>query len=591
MMLRRTFASLLLLAVLQTALALETTPAKPAAPPATTPAPFPTAPAIAPAAPEGDTGRYPLSTAQARHALAVTANPHATDAALAMLRRGGSAIDAAIAAQAVLGLVEPQSSGFGGGAFLVFFDGRQALSYDGRETAPATARPDRFLDAQEKPLPFYAAVGSGRGVGVPGVVAALADAHRAHGRLPWRTLFAPAIALARDGFPVSPRLHDLIARDPLLRQKDATRRYFFDPQGAPWPVGHRLRNPDYAATLQWLARKGARAFYDGAESAALIRALNAEGSDLTPADWRGYRARVAPALCAPYRQWQVCSAPPPSGGLAVLQTLRLLDGFAYDGDLPAHLHRLLEAERLAFADRQRYSADPAHIPVPVAGLLDDAYLTARRALIGEQSMKTASAGIPPGLAPPWGQDGQLLEHGTTHLVIADARGRWLSMTSSIEDAFGSRLMAGGMLFNNQLTDFSFAPAENGRPLANAVAPGKRPRSAMAPVIVLDRAQRPVLAVGSPGGSRIIGYVLRTLVASLDEGLPPGAAVSVPLVLSRNGPAEVDRDFPPVLREALAAHGQPFASADLNSGIALLARRGQQLEGAADPRREGRAAGY
>lgn len=557
--------------------------------------PTATAPAVTPlagkAAPEGDTGRYPLSAAQASQAMAVTANPHATDAALATLRQGGNAIDAAIAAQAVLGLVEPQSSGFGGGAFLIYHDGKQTLSFDGRETAPAAATADRFLDRNGQPLPFHAAVASGRGIGIPGVVAAMYEAHKRQGRLHWRHLFTPAIQLARQGFPVSPRLHALIARDPLLRTKAATRQYFFDAQGEPWPVGHLLKNPDYARTLERLAKYGAIGFYNSRETRALITELNREGADFTAADWGNYRARISPALCAPYREWKVCTAPPPAGGWTVLQTLRLLEGFRYEGNLPLHLHRLLEAERLSFADRQRYSADPAFVPVPLAALLHEDYIATRRALIGDQSMKTASAGTPPGLTPPWGEDGQLLEHGTTHLVIADRRGHWLSMTSSIEDAFGSRVMAGGMLFNNQLTDFSFIQKENGRPLANNIVPGKRPRSAMSPIIVLDRHHKPVLALGSPGGSRIIGYVLRALVASLDEKLPPAAAVSAPLVLSRNGPTEIDTDFPPALRAALEAHGHPFIVTDLNSGIALIQRRDHAAQGAADPRREGRAAGY
>ncbi|MCC2637752.1 MAG: gamma-glutamyltransferase [Moraxellaceae bacterium] len=580
--------SVLLLLALCSApsLALDSAPAGPAAT-----APAPPAGKGAPAAPEGDTGRYPLSAARASQAMAVTANPYATDAALAILRQGGNAIDAAIAAQAVLGLVEPQSSGFGGGAFIVYHDGKQTQSFDGRETAPAAATPDRFLDKDGQPLAFHAAVASGRGIGIPGVVAALYEAHKRHGRLHWRQLFTPAIQLARQGFPVSPRLHALIARDPLLRTKSATRQYFFNAEGEPWPVGHLLKNPDYAHTLERLARFGVIGFYTSRETRALIAELQREGADFTPADWRNYRARISPALCAPYREWTVCTAPPPAGGWTVLQTLRLLEGFRYEGNLPLHLHRLLEAERLSFADRQRYSADPAFVPVPLTALLHEDYIAGRRELIGEQSMKTASAGTPPGLMPPWGQDGQLLENGTTHLVIADRYGHWLSMTSSIEDAFGSRLMAGGMLFNNQLTDFSFSPQENGRPLANDIVPGKRPRSAMSPVIVLDRHGAPLLALGSPGGSRIIGYVLRALVASLDEKLPPAEAVSAPLVLSRNGPTEIDADFPPALRAALEARGHPFSLADLNSGIALVQRRQEATQGAADPRREGRAAGY
>ncbi|MES2918648.1 MAG: gamma-glutamyltransferase family protein [Pseudomonadota bacterium] len=587
-MTRRSLWLVLLALHTPAALALQSGP-RGDAPPAAPPLQAPVSKEAATAAPEGGTGRYALSAARAQQAMAVTANPHATAAALDMLRRGGGAIDAAIAAQAVLGLVEPQSSGFGGGAFLVYHDGKTALSYDGRETAPASATADRFLDAQGQPMGFHQAVASGRGMGVPGVVAALAKAHLQHGRLPWRTLFTPAIHLARAGFPVSPRLHALIARDPLLRAEPSARRYFFDAAGQPWPIGHMLSNPDYADTLERLAA-GARGFYDSAATRKLITLLNAEGADFTPADWRDYRARVTPALCAPYRQWSVCSAPPPAGGWTVLQTLRILDGFPVTRDPVLRLHRLLEAERLSFADRQRYSADPAFAPLPLAALLHDEYINLRRALISDSSMDRADAGTPAGVDVPWAMDGQLLENGTTHLVIADRRGHWLSMTSSIEDAFGSRVMAGGMLFNNQLTDFSFAPSENGRPLANRVGAGKRPRSAMAPVLVLDRDRRPLLALGSPGGSRIIGYVLHALVASLDDNLPPAQAVAAPLVLSRNGPTEIDHDFPADLRAALVARGHELVETDLNSGIALIRRGAAGTDGAADPRREGRAAG-
>lgn len=546
---------------------------------------------VAPAAPEGDTGRYPLSTATGDKAMVVTANAYASQAALTILRQGGSAIDAAIAAQTVLGLVEPQSSGIGGGAFLVYHDGEKTLSIDGRETAPATATVEHFLDADGKPLPFYTAIDKGLGVGVPGVLAALDTAHTRYGRLPWKTLFDPAITLARQGFPISPRLHALMARDPLLLKKKQTRDYFFDRQGQPYPVGHVLRNPAYANTLEKIARSGAREFYQGRTAQQLVTALQREGADLRLDDWRHYRPRVSEALCHPYRQWRVCTALPPSGGWTVLQTLALLQGFPVTTDTGLQLHRLLEAERLTFADRQRYSADPAFVPVPLAGLLSPDYLATRRALIGEHSMGTAEAGTPPGLAQRWGQDAQLLENGTTQLVIVDAQGHWLSMTSSIEDAFGSRLLVNGIFFNNQLTDFSFNPTENGQPLANRVQPGKRPRSAMSPVIVFDADNTPVLALGSPGGSRIIGYVLHALVASLDGGKTAGETVSLPLALSRNGPTEVDRDFPAAWRTLLEARGHEFRSADLNSGLAVIRRQGERLEGAADPRREGKALGF
>jgi len=544
----------------------------------------------APAAPEGDTGRYALSTASSLKAMVVTANPYATAAARDILAAGGSAIDAAFAAQAVLGLVEPQSSGFGGGAFVVYHDGQQTLSIDGRETAPANAQPSRFLNTDGSPLSFHTAISSGQGVGVPGVLAALEEAHRRYGRLTLRKLLQPAIHLSREGFPVSARLHALIARDPLLQKNPGTLAYFFAADGAPHPVGHRLKNPAYAATLERLAKWGTRDFYRGRLMKKTVQALQQHGSDLTPADWKNYQARITPALCAPYRQFEVCSAPPPAGGLTVLQTLRLLDGFAPEADESVRLHRLLEAERLSFADRQRYSADPAFVPVPVQGLLSTNYLDARRALITDTSLDKADAGIPPGLTAPWGQDGQLLENGTTHLVIVDAQGHWLSMTSSIEDAFGSRLLVHGMLFNNQLTDFSFVPQEHGKPLANRVQGGKRPRSAMSPVIVLDAQHRPVLALGSPGGSRIIGYVLQALTASLDMNLSPVDVVQLPHALSRNGPTEIDADLPIDLQNALRERGHDIVPADMNSGLALIRRDHDRLQGAADPRREGQAAG-
>lgn len=544
----------------------------------------------APLAPEGNTGRYALSTARTAQAMAVTANSHATDAARRILWAGGSAIDAAIAAQAVLGLVEPQSSGIGGGAFIVYSDGKKTLSFDGRETAPSNASDARFLFQDGKAMPFYTAIDSGLGVGVPGVMAALEEAHERYGRLPWNKLFTPAIELARGGFAISPRLHALIARDPLLREKDKARDYFFDKDGNALPVGHILKNPAYAETLERIASGGAKEFYRGKMAQEMVKSLNLLGSDATYQDWSSYKAIVSDALCQPYRQLQVCTAAPPSGGWTVLQTLSILNQFPPENDQALRLHRLLEAERLAFADRQRYSADPAFVPVPLKGLLEKSYIENRQSLIGEKSMNTATAGIPAGVDTAWVDDKQMQENGTTHIVVADSRGHWLSMTSSIEDAFGSRLFVDGVFFNNQLTDFSFVPLENGKAVANRVQAGKRPRSAMSPVIVLD-GKKPVLALGSPGGSRIIGYVLRALTASIDEGLPPAEIVTQPMILSRNGPTEVDSDFPQDLRESLQGYGQQFSNSDLNSGLAIIRRNNGLLEGAADPRREGKAAGF
>lgn len=545
-----------------------------------------------PAAPEAESGRYPLSAITARKHLAVTANPYATQAALSMLRAGGSAIDAAIAAQAVLGLVEPQSSGFGGGAFLVYHDGQATQAYDGRETAPAAATATRFLHANQEPRDFHDVLRSGQAIGVPGALAMLAEAHRRHGRLPWARLFRPAIRLAEHGFPVSHRLHTLIAADPLLRERAAAHTYFYTADGQALPVGHRLRNPAYARSLRQIARDGAHSFYRGALARELTTELARAGSDITPADLAGYRPRVTAALCAPYRIYRACTAPPPSGGWTVLQTLALLAPLppVQSPDDAEARHRLLLAERLSFADRQRYSADPAFIPVPLTGLLADTYLGQRRVLITDHDPGTVDAGIPPGLTPPWGPDGQLLEHGTSQLTIVDGRGHWLSLTTSVEDAFGSRVLIAGMLMNNQLTDFSFRPVQDGHPLANRLDPGKRPRSAMSPVLVFDAHGKPLLALGSPGGSRIIGYVVQALVMSLDAGLTPAQVVALPHTLNRNGATEIEANLPTAMQNALTAKGHELRANELTSGLALIRRVGSKLEGAADPRREGMAAG-
>lgn len=550
---------------------------------------LPAAALTSPDAPEAATGRYALSTATSSKAMVVTANAHASEAARRMLQQGGSAVDAAIAAQAVLGLVEPQSSGFGGGLFLVYFDGRQAMSVDGRETAPARLHRDSFLRAPGEAMAFDDVIQSGMAVGVPGAVAALEASHRRWGRLPWKTLFQPAIALAEAGFPVSPRLHALIQQDRLLARQPDTRSYFFDQDGQPWPVGHLLRNPDYARSLRLLADKGAPAFYRGALALELARRVQARGGVLHARDLKAYRPKVAPAFCQPYRHYRICTAPPPAGGSTVLQALKLIEPLNTEATPPElALHHLMEAERLAFADRQRYSADPAFVPVPLAGLFDPAYLDSRRRLISEKRIASVSAGIPPGLKAPWGTDGQLLERGTTQLSIVDAEGHWLSMTSSIEDAFGSRLLAGGMLLNNQLTDFSFLPEQGGRPLANALAPGKRPRSAMSPTLVFDARGEPLMSLGAPGGSRIIGFVTQALVGSLDLGLSPGDAVQQPHRLSRSGPVEAESDGNDSDLAALRARGHSIVTGDINSGLAIIRREGTQLTGAADPRREGQA---
>lgn len=541
--------------------------------------------------PEAATGRYPLSVAQARKAMVVTAHPLATQAALNILRAGGTAADAAVTAQAVLGLVEPQSSGFGGGSFLLHAHGGQVTAIDGRETAPAAANAQRFLTPEQQPMRFNEALAQARAVGIPGTVAALAAAHQRWGKLPWATLLAPAISLAESGAPVSDRLFRLAAQDELLARSDSTAAYFLDANGQAFPPGTRLKNPAYADLLRLLAKTGPQGFYQSAWADSVVQQLQAAGSDIRTSDWRQYQAIVAPALCRPI-PWavlkrQLCSVPPPSGGLTVIENLLLMT--QAPSALPFH-HRLLEAQRLGFADRQRYSADPAFVPVPVTDLLSPGYIQARAALITERAGGTVSAGqVLPTLS--LATDTQVLEHGTSHFTIVDGRGHWLAMTSSIEDAFGSRLMINGVLMNNQLTDFSFVPELDGLPVANRVAAGKRPRSAMSPSFVLNAAGQPLLSVGSPGGSRIIGFNTGVIARWLNGEHDAGQLVSAAHAINRNGLTELEPGFPHDIRTDLVARGHDIRDTEMASGLAVIVRRAKGLQGAADPRREGQAAGY
>jgi len=534
--------------------------------------------------------------ARAARQMVVAANPLAAEAGRDILRAGGTAVDAAIAAELVLNLVEPQSSGIGGGAFLLHYDGQSGAvaAYDGRETAPAAATPGLFLTAAGEPMEFWDAVVGGRSVGVPGLVRLLELAHRAHGRLPWARLFEPAITLAETGFLVSPRLHALIAEDPYLKIFPATAAYFTDASGAPLAAGTQLRNPAFAATLRRIAQDGADAFYNGPIAEAIVAAVQGTTPNpggLSLADLAGYQAKRREALCAPYRTWRVCGMPPPtSGGVAVLQILGLLERFdlpALAPDSAAAWHLITEASRLAFADRDRFLADADFVPVPVARLLAPDYLARRSAAIApDASLGTAEPGLP-------AQNGAMpVQHdppSTTHLVVVDAAGNAVSMTASIESAFGARLMAAGFLLNNELTDFSFRPDIDGRPVANRVEPGKRPRSSMAPTIALASDGRLALAVGSPGGSRIIGYVVKALVATLDWGLDIQAAIDLPNVVNRNGASEVEEGAAD-LAAGLTAAGGEVKLVPLNSGLHGIAVTAAGLTGGADPRREGVALG-
>ncbi len=532
--------------------------------------------------------------------MVAAANPLAVEAGSRILKQGGNAVDAAIAVQLVLGLVEPQSSGLGGGAFLLLHDAKanRLIAYDGRETAPAAATPDRFMQ-DGKPMSFYAAVVGGRAVGVPGTVRLLEVAHRQHGKLNWSALFAPAIALAEQGFAVSPRLHALLAAERHLTQPRA-RSYFYAADGKPLPVGTVLVNPAYAATLRRIAAGGADAFYRGDIARDIVETANAHPThpgDLTLADLAGYKVKVREAVCDTYRSYRVCGMPlPSSGGLTVLQMLKILEPFDVKAMGPASfwsVHYFSEAGRLAFADRDVYMADPAFF-TPPSGLLDAAYLRARSALIRpDVSMGVAAPGVPPEKLPAarrvaLGRGDAPEFPSTSHFSIVDRYGNAVAMTTTIEDGFGSRLMTqGGFLLNNELTDFSFVPTEQGKPVANRVEGGKRPRSSMAPTIVYDRFGRVAIVAGSPGGSAIINYVARTLVAMIDWDMDPQAAVALPNFGSRNGPTELERNTPLVaLEPKLKALGAPVWVTEHTSGLHVIQRTKDGWVGGADPRREG-----
>jgi gamma-glutamyltranspeptidase/glutathione hydrolase len=547
--------------------------------------------------PEAATGYQPAAPAYARRFMVAAANPLAVDAGVQTLRMGGSAVDAAIAVQMVLGLVEPQSSGIGGGALLLHWSRveKRLRAYDGRETAPAAARPGRFLDASGKPLALAEAIVNGRAVGVPGVLRMLEAAHRRHGRIAWARLFDPAIRLAEQGFPMSPRLHQLLEAESALRGDAAARALYYRSDGRPRPVGAPLFNPEYAASLRAIAASGAGAFYNGAIAQDLVRAVAAHGrpGDLALGDLQHYRAIEREPVCADYRGRRICSMGPPAGGVTVLQVLGILERTAFHRAAPGSaeaLHLFSEAARLAYADRARYLADPAFVPQPVAGLLEFDYLESRAALIGERSMGRALPGMPRG-APRVPVDPAAVEReGTSHLSIVDARGDAVAMTTTIESAFGSRIMVRGFLLNNELTDFSLAPGSE-RAVANRVEPGKRPRSAMSPVMVFGRDGQLQAVLGSAGGPPIITYVAKTLVAMLDWGLDAQSAVALPNFGSRNGPTEIERGSAlEALAPALRERGHEMLLLELTSGTQVIERVADGWRGGADPRREGVARG-
>jgi gamma-glutamyltranspeptidase / glutathione hydrolase len=540
------------------------------------------------------------SSAADRHMIAA-AHPLAAEAGLEMLRAGGSALDAALAAQFVLGLVEPQSSGLGGGAFILHWNAgtRSLAAFDGRETAPAAAKPDRFLAPDGKPLRFIEAAVGGSSVGVPGLLRVLELAHAKHGKLAWARLFEPAIRHAEAGFAISPRLHRLLAEEQEMRAIEPARSYFYRPDGAPRAAGEILQNPAYAETLRALAGS-AGAFYSGAIAADIVATVAGaprNPGDLTLADLAAYRAVERSAVCGAYRVYRICGMPPPtSGGVAVLQILSFLEPFEMKALKPLSVeaaHLFAEAGKLAFADRDRYLADPDHVAVPVAGLLDNAYLKGRGALIrSDRASGRAEPGEPPRKAGLNWIDGTSPElPATSHISVVDAAGDAVSMTTTIESGFGSRLMVRGFLLNNQLTDFSFVPEAGGMAVANAVAPGKRPRSSMSPTLVFGPDGRLRLVTGSPGGAQIIGYAAQSLIAVLDWGLDPQSAAALPHYGNRNGPTELEADTQAAtLKSGLEALGHEVRVVPMVSGLHLIAVEGGKLVGGADPRREGRALG-
>ncbi len=548
--------------------------------------------------PEAATASQGKQLVRARHFMAASANPLATEAGRQVLAEGGSAVDAAIAMQMVLNLVEPQSSGIGGGAFLLVFDHKQkrVRSYDGRETAPALAMPDRFM-AQGRVMRFADAVNSGQSVGVPGVLRALELAHRRHGKLPWARLFAPAIRLAETGFPVSPRLHAQIAGNQDLRAQPAALAYFYR-DGQALPVGALLKNPALANVLRTLAREGARAFYRGPIAADIVNAVqsHAHAGDLSLADLKNYVARERKPVCSVIATRKLCGmGPPSSGGIAVLQILGSLQQHGLAAMQPDSLeavHYFAEAGRLAFADRDRYVADPDFVRVPTQALLDPAYIFQRGAWIDSRfSMGTAQAGDPAAQLARRGQDNAPDLPSTTHLVAVDRAGNAVSMTSTIESEFGSKIFVAGFLLNNQLTDFSLSPTdEQGRPVANRVEAGKRPRSSMAPMIVLERGKL-MLLVGSPGGSAIINYVAKTLIGVLDWKMDVQQAINLANMGSRNKQTELERgSVLEKLQPDLQRMGHRVTIMPFPSGVQAIMLDQQGIMGAADPRREGSASG-
>ena len=576
----------------------------------------PAAPSIGyrmPQLPEGASGYTAKPGWSAQRFMVAAANPLATDAGYQALKAGGNALDAAIAVQMVLALVEPQSSGIGGGAFLLHWDGRALAAWDGRETAPAAATERLFLQADGKPMAFRDAVVGGRAVGTPGTVGMLEAAHRQHGRLPWPALFEPAIRLAEQGFKMSPRLHTQLTAEIALRNDAQSRAYFYGADGEPHAVGTVMRNPALAEVLRGIAARGSTALMTGPVAADIVRRVRGHATNpgmLSEADLAGYQPKAREPMCNAWKQvYRICGFPPPSSGhIAVMQILGMMErsapisavrGLVDKAPSAEWLHAYTEAARLAYADRAQYVADPDFVAAPAGrwtSLLDDAYLKQRASTIGPQSMQTAKPGVPQGAALGYAPQAEQPESGTSHISIVDGEGRAVAMTTTIEDVFGARLMSdggsgkpGGFLLNNELTDFSMAPADTGGlAVANRVQPGKRPRSSMSPTLVFDqRDGKLLMSLGSPGGAAIIHFTAKTLVGTYDWGLDAQRAIDLPNFGSFNGPTVLERGrFPAATLEALRLRGHTVNEIDMTSGLQAIQRTPSGWFGGADPRREG-----
>ena len=539
----------------------------------------------------------PVATvAPADSPFVIAANPLAAQAGLNVLKRGGSAVDAAVAVQAMLSLVEPQSSGVGGGAFMTYYDGASGkiTVYDGREVAPAQATPGLFLDSNGQPLPFTTAVVSGRATGVPGAVKMLGLAHDEHGKLPWSSLLGDAEHAADEGFIVSPRLARMIHADFAENHAPDVIAYFSKPDGTLLNAGDRLVNKAYAEFLRRLAAQGPAALYTGSTAAKIVARTHAAplAGSMTMADLANYRPIKREPVCGPFRVYLLCAPPPPSSGVGLIELMMMLDrtDIASRGpNDPQGWYEFAEASRLMYADRDKYVGDPAFVTVPVAGLIDPAYVSQRAALIGATAGPPPSAGVPAGALVTAGTDRTLEPTGTSHFIVRDAAGNVVSMTTTVESIFGTGRMVDGFFLNNQLTDFSFAPTdERGRPVANAVAAGKRPRSSMVPSILLTRDGKFAGAIGSAGGNSILAFVAKSLVASVDWNLPMPEALGAPNLVARgkNFQGEVSKFSPEVL-EGLRRRGidlQPGQGED--SGLTGVLIRDARVDGGADPRREG-----